>query len=236
MSQLSEQEIELSRQLDEAKKIGSMLRTLAVDMCHSRRVNYDFASNELITNAFLMSKKYHNNVHQDMIKQHGPQGFRDFESVFCDIAIKKIIASGQRLSDGNNPSTFGILTGDDLSNENLAQSLFLLKNYSIESVTDKGFYIGREGEFYKIRVSVYQDFISFFDYQDEPDQDLDSISLACARYNSKSKYSKAHVVNSDGFQTHFEYLLPHSGSVFVKDISNVINAFINEQMEFVSGA
>ncbi len=235
MSQLNEQEIEISRQLDEAKKIGSMLRTLAVDMCHSRRVNYDFASNELITNALFMSKKYHNNIHQEMIKQHGPQGFRDFESVFSGIAIQKITSSGQRMSDGNNPATFGLLTGDNLSNEHLAQSLSLLKIYSIESVTDKGFYIGREGEFYKIRMSVCQDNISFFDYQDEPEHDLDSISLACARYNSKSQYSKAHIVNADGFQTHFEYLLPHSGSVFVNDVSNVINAFINEQMEFVSG-
>ncbi|MFT6909387.1 MAG: hypothetical protein ACJAS1_006104 [Oleiphilaceae bacterium] len=236
MSELNEQEIELSRQLDEAKKIGSMLRTLAVDMCHSRRVNYDFTSNELITNALLMSKSYHSNVHQDMVKQHGGQGIRDFESVFSDIAIKKIISSGHRLSpDSNNPATFGVLVGDKLSNENLAQSLFFLKNFSIESVTEKGFYIGREGEFYKIRVSVYQDGISFFDYQDEPDNDLESISLACARYNSKTKFSKAHVVNSDGFQTHFNYLFPHSGSVFVNDVSNIINEFITEQMAFVAG-
>jgi hypothetical protein len=233
VSEFTEKEKELGRQLDEATKIGRTLRTIATDMCRSRRVSFDYASTELMAHAISMSKNFHNNIHQDLIKEHGEGSVLKFDSVFSKIVMQKLNSCGEKISENKaNPSIFGILSGDNLSNENLAQALFSLKGFSIESVTDKGFSVGKEGEFFKIRVSVHQDVVSFFDFHDEPNNDIENNALACARYNSQTNFGKAQIVNTDNFQIHFNYLLPHNGAVFVKDIERVVIEFIDEQLKY----
>lgn len=233
MSDVTEQEIESGRQLDEAVKIGETLRTIATDMIRSRRVNIEFASNELMTQAISMSKNFHKHLHQDLIREHGEGSVRKFDDLFSDIVIKKLIYSGEKLSENKaNPAIFGILSGDNLSNEKLAQALFSLKGFFIEFVTEKGFFVGKEGEFFKIRVSVHGDVISFFTYHDEPNNDIEENALACARYNSQTNFSKAQIVNVDDFQIHFNYILPHNGAVFIKDIERVVIAFIDENLKY----
>jgi hypothetical protein len=236
LSDVTEQEKELGRQLGEATKIGRTLRTIATDMCHSRRVNFDFASTEIITHALSMSKNFHNNIHQDLIREHGESSVINFDDVFSKVVLNKLTTSGEKISENKaNPAIFGILSGDNLSNENLAQAFFSLKGFSIESVTEKGFSVGKEGEFFKIRVSVQRDIISFFDYHDEPNNDIEENALACARYNSQTRFSKAQIVNVEDFQIHFNYIFPHNGAVFIKDIERVVIEFIDEQLKYTKG-
>lgn len=233
MSDITEQEKELGRQLDEATKIGRTLRTIATDMCRSRRVSFDFASSEIMTHALSMSKNFHNNIHQDLIREHGESSVINFDDAFSKVVIKKLTTSGEKISENKaNPAIFGILSGDNLSNENLAQAFFSLKGFSIESVTEKGFSVGKEGDFFKIRVSVQRDIISFFDYHDEPNNDIEENALACARYNSQTSFSKAQIVNVEDFQIHFNYIFPHNGAVFIKDIERVVIEFIDEQLKY----
>lgn len=233
MSDVTEQEKELGRQLDEATKIGRTLRTIATDMCRSRRVSFDFASTEIMTHALSMSKNFHNNIHQDLIREHGESSVNNFDDVFSKVVINKLTTSGEKISENKaNPAIFGILSGDNLTNKNLAQAFFSLKGFSIESVTEKGFSVGKEGEFFKIRVSVHQDVISFFDYHDEPNNDIEENALACARYNSQTSFSKAQIVNIEDFQIHFNYIFPHNGAVFIKDIERVVIEFIDEQLKY----
>lgn len=233
MSDVTEQEKELGRQLDEATKIGRTLRTIATDMCRSRRVSFDFASTEIMTHALSMSKNFHNNIHQDLIREHGESSVINFDDVFSKVVINKLTTSGEKISENKaNPAIFGILSGDNLSNENLAQAFFSLKGFSIESVTEKGFSVGKEGDFFKIRVSVQRDIISFFDYHDEPSNDIEENALACARYNSQTSFSKAQIVNVEDFQIHFNYIFPHNGAVFIKDIERVVIEFIDEQLKY----
>lgn len=233
MSDVTEQEKELGRQLDEATKIGRTLRTIATDMCRSRRVSFDFASTEIMTHALSMSKNFHNNIHQDLIREHGESSVINFDDVFSKVVINKLTTSGEKISENKaNPAIFGILSGDNLSNENLAQAFFSLKGFSIESVTEKGFSVGKEGDFFKIRVSVQRDIISFFDYHDEPNNDIEENALACARYNSQTSFSKAKIVNVEDFQIHFNYIFPHNGAVFIKDIERVVIEFIDEQLKY----
>ena len=233
MSDVTEQEKELGRQLDEATKIGRTLRTIATDMCRSRRVSFDFASSEIMTHALSMSKNFHNNIHQDLIREHGESSVINFDDAFSKVVIKKLTTSGEKISENKaNPAIFGILSGDNLTNKNLAQAFFSLKGFSIESVTEKGFSVGKEGDFFKIRVSVQRDIISFFDYHDEPNNDIEENALACARYNSQTSFSKAQIVNIEDFQIHFNYIFPHNGAVFIKDIERVVIEFIDEQLKY----
>lgn len=233
MSDVTEQEKELRRQLDEATKIGRTLRTIATDMCRSRRVSFDFASTEIMTHALSMSKNFHNNIHQDLIRGHGESSVINFDDVFSKVVINKLTTSGEKISENKaNPAIFGILSGDNLSNENLARAFFSLKGFSIESVSEKGFSVGKEGEFFKIRVSVQRDVISFFDHHDEPNNNIEENVLACARYNSQSSFSKAQIVNVEDFQIHFNYIFPHNGTVFIKDIERVVIEFIDEQLKY----
>ena len=233
MSDYTEQEKEIVRQLSEATKIGNTLRVIANDMCRSRHVSVDFASTELMTHAISMLKGFHSNIHKELIKDTGVNGILGFDSVFSKVALEKLIDSGKKLSENKaNPVTFGILSGNSLSNRNIAQSLFSLELFSIESVTDKGFSVGKVGQFFKIDVSLHPDVISFFTYHDEPNDNIEENALACARYNSQTNFSKAQIVNSGDFQIHFNYIFPHSGSVFIKDIEKIIIEFIDEQMQY----
>jgi hypothetical protein len=233
LSDVTEQEKELGRQLDEAIKIGRTLRTIATDMCRSRSVSFDFASTEIMTHALSMSKNFHKNIHQDLIREHGESSVINFDNVFSKVVINKLTSSGEKISENKtNPAIFGVLSGDNLSNENLAQAFFSLKGFSIESVTEKGFSVGKEGEFFKIRVYVQRDIISFFDYHDEPNNDIEENALACARYNSQTSFSKAQIVNVEDFQIHFNYIFPHNGAVFIKDIERVVIEFIDEQLKY----
>ena len=232
MSEFTEQEKELVRQLNEATQIGKILRTVVTDMCRSRHVNFDFASTELMTHAISISKSFHKEIHQGLIRDNDKNGILDFDNVFSKVIFEHFISCGEKISDNKaNPTVFGILSGDSLSNKNLAQALFSLEGLSIESVTEKGFSVGNEGKFFKIYVSVHQDIISLFTYHDEPNNDVKENALACARYNSQTNFSKAKIVNSGGFQIHFNYMLPHNGAVFIKDIERVILEFIDEQLK-----
>ena len=98
MSDVTEQEKELGRQLDEATKIGRTLRTIATDMCRSRRVSFDFASTEIMTHALSMSKNFHNNIHQDLIREHGESSVNNFDDVFSKVVINKLTTSGEKIS------------------------------------------------------------------------------------------------------------------------------------------
>lgn len=224
---------ELIRQRDEAVEIGRLTRTLINDMCRARQVSYSFASTEVIAHGLSMMHLFHKNVHQGMIEEHGPDGIKDFDSLISGVALKEFLSSGRRLAEGeSNPAIFGILSEEELTNKNLAHSLFLKGGLSIESVSDNGFLAGKEGEYFKIQVAVHDDAISFFTYHDEPNQSIEDNSLACAKFNAKTNFCKAQIVNMDDFQIHFNYIFPHSGSVFVTDIHKILIDFIGEHVEF----
>lgn len=220
---------EIIRQRDEAKKIGQAIRTITRDMCRSRNVSYDFAAEELMTHALSMSKSFIKETHQGLIEEHGKEGFSNFNDVFSRASLRQFINAGNKISDHkNNPSTFGILSGDKLNNENLAQCLFLKNGISVSSQSDKGFKVGREGEFFTIYVSVQDDVVSFFDYEDVSYCEDGDPAWDCARYNNRTYLSKAHIMKIDKPQIHFTYLYPHSGTVIIEDIKTIALTFINE--------
>ncbi len=224
---------ELKRQQKEAVEIGKVIGIIARDMSRARNVNIDFTSNELIAHALLMSKNLHKQLHEDLIQEHGSHGITEFETVFSNLALKKLIGGGKKVSKNKvNPSIFDILSNDSLTNQDLAQSLYSAGGLSIENVSERGFFVGREGEFFKITVAVHKDAISLFTYHDEPNMDIEENAVACARYNDKTNYSKAQIVTADEFQIHFNYIYPHSGKVFVTDIKRLISEFIDEHCKY----
>jgi len=225
-----EQAKEIVRQQDEAVKIGRTIRTVLGDMCRSRGVNYSIASGELMAHSLSMLRLFHKNVYDGIIKNGEGDGIDDFDSIFSRLALHEYLLAGEKISkkENNTPSIFGVLSEQDLTNENLAQCLFLTKGVAVESVSKNSFSAGREGDFFKIQISVHDDVISFFTYFDEPYSDNEKAAMDCARYNSKTNYSKAHIVNIDDYQIHFTYIYPHSGKIFVNDIVRVLLAFIDE--------
>lgn len=224
---------EMLRQRNEAKKIGRLVRTIISDMCRARQVNYNIASDELMAHALSMSRIFTRNSHNAIVEELGIEEVSDFSDVFSRVSISQFLDAGERIADDDSsgiPSVFDILKGDKLNNMNLAKCLFFKKGISIESQSDTGFLAGREGIYFKIEVSVRENGIVLFTYFDEEYGDINNATMDCARYNSQTRLSKAHLYDIDKFQIHFSYIYPHSGIVNVTDVLELIFEFVDEYM------
>jgi hypothetical protein len=220
---------ELVRQLEEARKIGRLIRTVITDMCRSRNVSNMTMSRELTAHSLSMLRSFHKDVYDSVIEEHGTDGYLPFEDSFPKIAMKHFLDTGDKIKkDDSPPSNFDILSGDHLTNINLAKCLLLKEEVSIDSQSETGFSASQAGDYFEIRVSVYKDIISFFYYIDEPWDSIEDAAMDCARYNSNTNIVKAHIVKEDNPQIHFTYIYPHNGSVNVTDIKNIILRFIEE--------
>jgi len=221
---------EMMHQKDEAKKIGRVIRTIISDMCRSRGVDYNFASDELMTHALAMSKVFYKDQHRWIVEQQGSENIAEFPEVFSKVSQFQFLNAGEKIGDEKNlPSVFDILSGDTLNNINLAKCLFMKKGICIESPSETDFLAGIEGTPYKIQISVYDDAILFFTWLDVFYDNDAGVAMDCARYNSHTLFSKAHV-HEEKTQIHFLYAYPHQGTINVEDIARVVLKFMDEYM------
>ena len=219
----------MSRQRQEATAVGNILRPVIDDMCRARIVSETAIAPELIAHALSMLIRIHKDIHAGAIEKNGERNIPTLEDYFSGIAIDNLIIAGEVLKGPEDPvSTFDILKGTNLTNQNLAKCLFLKRSLSLQSPGDNGFLVSLAHDHFKIEVSVEKKVISFFFYIDEMWNSLDEATMNCALYNSKTDYVKAHIVDGDKPRIHFTYLYPHRGMINVLDVVDMIERFINE--------
>jgi len=241
LSEKIDQEVaqEMIRQRDESKEIASIIRVIVNDMASARSVRFTTLPDELMKMSILSYIGYYKGNYDSMIASGmKPEELNPLNKIIHEATHKhfrdmynQCIADLGGANNGNQNAqkdNTDYLEGKNLNNLSLAATMNSLEGVSVEYSNEKGFLIGRASEHFKIQVSVHEDAISLFSYFDEPYDDDEKAAIDCARYNSATVFSKAHIVNYDDYQIHFTYTYPHSGKVCIKDLYNVILKFIDE--------
>ena len=218
----------IQRQKHESLKIGKTIRAMLDDMCVARNVSDIFLSPEIIAHALDMVFECHKRFHETDIKDKGVEKTMELEDRLSAAAMNNLLQAGAKMKNSDSPAaTFGILSGSLINNENLADSLYLNRVFSICERSDKGFVVNFIDKRPAVEITVRKKVI-LLSVVDHSWDNIEDAAVKCAWFNTKSTYVKAQLMDEPEKKIRFLNVYSYANLIKVSEIKALVIRIVEE--------